>query len=190
MGLGLAGAEARTVIVLDPGHGGRDWGTMWGGVAEKTLTLSIARRVEKRLKERGFLTAMTRRSDVFKSLESRAAVANGFSKSVFVSIHCNSATRRSARGIETYYCGARGCRLASSIHSNLDLKTSTPNRGVKFSGFTVLRKTSGAAALVECGFLSSPGERRLLTTGPYQERIARAIADGIARSLLRETRKK
>ena len=69
---------AGTVVVLDPGHGGRDRGTRWGGVSEKTLTLNIGRRVEKILKSRGIQTAMTRRSDIYRSLESRAAVANGF----------------------------------------------------------------------------------------------------------------
>jgi N-acetylmuramoyl-L-alanine amidase len=176
---------ARTVVVLDPGHGGHDRGARWGPVSEKTITLNIARRVEKHLKARGFLTAMTRRSDVFRSLESRAAMANGFRRSVFVSIHCNSAKRRAARGIETFYCGAPGRSLAASIHTRLDSRTSTPNRGIKFRGFSVLRRTSCPAALVECGFLTCATERRLLTTGIYQDRIALAISDGIARSLNR-----
>ena len=180
----LAGS-GRPVIVLDPGHGGRDRGTMWGGVSEKTLTLSIARKVESHLRARGFTTAMTRRSDVFRSLEGRASVANGFRKSVFVSIHCNADPRRRARGIETYYCGAQGLKLARHIHAHLDNRTSTPNRGIKLAGFSVLRCTNGPAALVECGFLTSPTERRLLTTGIYQERIARAIADGITESVRR-----
>ena len=176
---------AGTVVVLDPGHGGIDRGTQWGGVAEKTLNLSISRRVEKLLKGRGIQTAMTRRSDIYRSLESRAAVANGFRRSIFVSIHCNSDSRRAAKGIETFYCGAQGARLASSIHRSLDHRTTTPNRGLKCNGFTVLRRTSCPAALVECGFLSSRSERSLLTTPAYQERIARAIADGIIRSLNR-----
>jgi N-acetylmuramoyl-L-alanine amidase len=154
-------------------------------VSEKTITLNIARRVERYLKSRGVTTAMTRRSDTYRSLESRAAVANSFRRSLFVSIHCNADPEREARGIETFYCGARGCKLASSIHARLDQRTTTPSRGVKFAGYSVLRKTSCAAALVECGFLTSPSERRLLTTGIYQDKIARAIADGIVAALRR-----
>jgi len=183
--LGQPSQAARTVVVLDPGHGGHDRGAKWGAVSEKAITLSIARRVEKYLKARGYATAMTRRSDVFRSLASRAAVANGFRRSVFVSIHCNADPKHAARGIETFYCGAQGRCLASSIHGNLDSRTSTPNRGIKFRGFAVLRHTSCPAALVECGFLTSLKERRLLTTGDYQDRVAKAIADGIARSLNR-----
>ena len=178
-----SGAQAGTVVVLDPGHGGRDGGTRWAGVSEKTLTLSIARKVEGILKSRGIATAMTRRSDVYRSLESRAAVANGFKKSIFVSIHCNADPEHEARGIETFYCGARGASLASSIHRTLDCRTSTPNRGLKFTGFSVLRRTTCPAALVECGFLTSKTERNLLTTPAYQDRVARAIADGITSSL-------
>src|SRR5687768_10568583 len=84
--LGQPLEAARTVVVLDAGHGGHDRGAKWGAVSEKSITLSIARRVEKYLKARGYTTAMTRRGDVFRSLESRAAVANGFRRSVFVSI--------------------------------------------------------------------------------------------------------
>lgn len=176
-------AGGNTVVVLDPGHGGRDRGTRWGGVSEKTLTLSIAKKVEARLKARGISTSMTRRSDVYRSLEGRAAVANSFRRSVFVSIHCNACAGGRARGIETFYSGSSGRRLAGSIHNVLDARTSTPDRGIKFSRFTVLRKTSCPAALVECGFVSSPSERRLLVTGIYQDRVARAIADGIIRAL-------
>jgi N-acetylmuramoyl-L-alanine amidase len=183
--LGTPVKGAGTVVVLDPGHGGRDRGTMWGGVSEKILTLSIARRVEGYLKSRGITTAMTRRTDVYRSLEGRAAMANGYRRSVFVSIHCNADPQFEARGIETFYSGAQGWRLASSIHGCLDTRTSTPDRGVKCAGFAVLRRTCCPAALVECGFLTSPGERRLLTTPVYQDRVARAIADGIARSVNR-----
>jgi N-acetylmuramoyl-L-alanine amidase len=176
---------AGTVVVIDAGHGGKDRGTMWGGVAEKTVTLSIAKKVERYLKARGIKTAMTRRTDIYRSLESRAAVANSFRRSIFVSIHCNADPRHRARGIETFYCGPQGYRLANYIHHSLDSKTTTPNRGLKRASFTVLRQTSGAAALVECGFLTSATERRLLATDIYQERVAAAIAGGIIRSLNR-----
>lgn len=181
----VAVAGGHTVVVLDPGHGGRDRGTRWGGVSEKTITLNIAKKVEARLKARGISTALTRRTDTYRSLESRAAVANSFRRSAFVSIHCNADPRGAARGIETFYSGQGGQRLACSIHNTLDARTSTPDRGIKFSRFTVLRKTACPAALVECGFVSSPAERRLLTTGIYQDRVARAIADGIVRALPR-----
>ncbi len=178
----MGAAPARPVIVLDPGHGGMDGGSCWGGYREKNLTLMIAKRVESVLRARGFRTAMTRRSDRTVSLHSRAAVANGYRSAMLVSIHCNADPRHKARGIETFYTGSSGYRLARSIHTRLDARTSTPNRGIKRKGLCVLTHTRGAAALVECGFMTSPSERRLLASASYQKRIARAIADGITAS--------
>lgn len=174
---------AGTVIVIDPGHGGSDIGTCWGGVREKNITLSIARRVENILRSRGYATVMTRRRDATISLGYRARVANQFRRSLLVSIHCNSDRYRNGRGIETYYAGRSGKRLARNIHVRMDARTSTPNRGIKSRKFCVLRETKCPAALVECGFLSSPSERRLLCNSAYQQRLAGAIADGIAASL-------
>ena len=182
---GLLGqpAEARPVVVLDPGHGGSDAGACWGGVREKKLTLMIAQRVESVLRRRGIRTAMTRRSDRFVSLQSRAALANGYRSAVLVSIHCNADPKHRARGIETFYTGTAGYRLACQIHKRIDRCTSCPNRGVKRRGLTVLSNTRGAAALVECGFMTSPSERRLLSSASYQQKLAQAIADGITASL-------
>jgi N-acetylmuramoyl-L-alanine amidase len=180
---GMAPASARPVVVLDPGHGGVDGGAYWGGVKEKTLTLQIAQRVESILRSRGYQTAMTRRSDRFMTLTSRAAVANGYRSAVLVSIHCNADPEREARGIEAFYAGNAGFSLARCILSRLDRSTSTPNRGVKRKGLCVLSQARGAAALVECGFMTSPSERQLLTTAAYQKKLAQAIADGITASI-------
>ena len=174
---------AAPVIVLDPGHGGRDGGAYWGGVAEKRLTLAISKRVEILLRARGFRTAMTRRTDRYVPLTSRAALANGYRKALFVSIHCNADPMRRARGIETFYAGPSGQRLARNIHGRLNNRTSTTNRGTKSRRFSVLCHTRCPAALVECGFLTSPSERRLLANPTYQQVLARAIADGISASV-------
>ncbi|RYD28170.1 MAG: N-acetylmuramoyl-L-alanine amidase, partial [Verrucomicrobiaceae bacterium] len=62
----------------------------------------------------------------------------------------------------------------------LDARTSSPNRGLKPCRFSVLCRTDCPAALVECGFVSSKSERRLLCSPAYQQRVALAIAEGIA----------
>lgn len=178
----LAGRSG-TVVVIDPGHGGIENGAVWAGVREKNVNMAIARRVESILRSRGYSTVMTRRGDATVSLDYRAAVANYYRRSVLVSIHCNSDRYQNGRGIETFYCGGAGKRLARNIHRILDARTSAPNRGIKSCRFRVLRKTRGPSALVECGFLSSRSERNLLCQPAYQQRIAGAIADGIAVSL-------
>jgi N-acetylmuramoyl-L-alanine amidase len=98
--LGLAASR----IVIDPGHGGHDPGTMnKKGLREKDIVLDISQRVRKLLETDGFDVVMTRDSDVFIPLEERTAIANSREADLFVSIHVNASRSATPRGIETYY---------------------------------------------------------------------------------------
>ena len=91
-------------IVIDPGHGGHDPGTMARGLTEATVTLDVALRLEKLLqKEPGIEVVLTRRTDVYVPLEERTAIANRHNADLFLSIHANSSRNSDARGIETYF---------------------------------------------------------------------------------------
>jgi N-acetylmuramoyl-L-alanine amidase len=91
-------------IVIDPGHGGRDPGTIARGLTEASLTLDVALRLEKLLqKELGVEVVLTRRTDVYVPLEERTAIANRHNADLFLSIHANSSRNTSAKGIETYF---------------------------------------------------------------------------------------
>jgi N-acetylmuramoyl-L-alanine amidase len=176
----LAQAQARfSTVVIDAGHGGKDKGAYWGGVRESHLTLQVAQRLEALLKKKGMKTAMTRRSDTFVSLGSRVAVANRHRSSVFVSIHFNACPDRRYRGVETFYAGPAGRKLAVAIQGRLASRLKTSNRGVKQKSYKVLRLTSSPAVLVECGFMSNTAERGRCRTGVYQQAAAQAICDGI-----------
>lgn len=92
-------------IVLDPGHGGKDLGaTGYHGIQEKEIVLDIATRLKKILLEKlSCKVVMTRDTDVYIPLEERTAIANTSSGDIFVSIHGNSAPRKEAYGIETFF---------------------------------------------------------------------------------------
>ena len=93
-------------IVIDPGHGGKDPGTVNRtlGLKEKDITLDIAKRLNAILNEHIELEViLTRPRDDYVALEERAAIANSNQGDIFISIHTNSAPRRTARGIEAYY---------------------------------------------------------------------------------------
>jgi N-acetylmuramoyl-L-alanine amidase len=93
-------------IVIDPGHGGKDPGTVNRqlGVQEKDITLDIGKRLNAILNEHKELEViLTRPRDVYVPLEERAAIANSNQGDIFVSIHTNSAPRLTARGVESYY---------------------------------------------------------------------------------------
>ncbi|MBK1825902.1 N-acetylmuramoyl-L-alanine amidase family protein [Haloferula rosea] len=180
--LGLAGmAEAArfSTVVIDPGHGGKDKGAYWGGVRESTLNLKVATKLEALLKKRGIRTVMTRRSNVFVSLQSRVAMANRYRSAVFVSIHFNASTNTTIKGAETYYWGTTGRMIAGAIQRRLPARVVTRNRGARRHGFTVLTQTRCPAVLVECGFISNSRERARCSTDWYQETAARAIYDGL-----------
>jgi N-acetylmuramoyl-L-alanine amidase len=92
-------------IVIDPGHGGHDTGTIGpNGLEEKDLVLEVARRLGKLLEARlGAEVVYTRKDDTFIPLETRTAIANQENADLFVSIHANSSHDPDARGVETYY---------------------------------------------------------------------------------------
>jgi N-acetylmuramoyl-L-alanine amidase len=98
------GQRPTHIVVIDPGHGGRDPGAIGiGGAQEKDITLKIAKALGAKLTKRGFDVRYTRRDDRTVSLEERTAIAEAARADLFVSIHTNSASRRSLNGIETYY---------------------------------------------------------------------------------------
>lgn len=92
-------------IVLDPGHGGHDTGTVGpGGLREKHLVLDVAERLGRLIEERmGSEVIFTRSDDTFVPLERRTEIANEAKADLFLSIHANSSPYRSAAGVETYY---------------------------------------------------------------------------------------
>ena len=92
-------------IVIDPGHGGHDTGTIGpDGLLEKELVVDVGRRLGKLLEARlGAEVIYTRKDDTFIPLETRTAIANQEQADLFVSIHANSSHDANARGVETYY---------------------------------------------------------------------------------------
>ena len=92
-------------IVIDPGHGGHDTGTIGpNGLYEKDLVLDVSKRLGKLLEARlGADVVFTRRDDTFIPLETRTAIANQEQADLFVSVHANSSHDPDARGVETYY---------------------------------------------------------------------------------------
>ena len=95
-------------IVLDPGHGGSETGAIGpSGVAEKELTLRLARSLKERLESGlGVRVVLTRDEDASLPLETRTAIANQNKADLFVSLHLNSALGAAARGAETYFLSA------------------------------------------------------------------------------------
>lgn len=173
-------ARPFSTVVIDAGHGGTDAGGIRQNlIPEKGVALDVARRLRVKLADAGLRTVMTRSSDVFIPLGTRASIANAQSRAIFVSIHFNSALRAGARGIETYYAGASGIPLARRIQKNVMTTTTGENRGIKKANYYVLRKTKCTAVLVECGFLTNRQDAALASSATYRDRLATQIARAI-----------
>lgn len=193
------------LVVLDPGHGGQDSGTMKGGLLEKELALDVAHRVERFLQLQGVATLLTRSGDTYVSLTDRAAIANAQRDCVFISIHFDDAARRAATGVETYYAARQisnatrvaswfpffrpspestnveSQSLAAFVQEALVTHTQAVNRGTTPQQFFVIANVRHPAVLVEGGFLTNADELNKLATGDYREQIAAAISDGVMR---------
>jgi N-acetylmuramoyl-L-alanine amidase len=104
-------------IVVDAGHGGHDTGTIGpNGLEEKDLVLDVAMKLGKLLEKRlGAEVVYTRSDDTFVPLETRTAIANKEQADLFISIHANSSSDSSARGVETYYLNFTSSRDALEV---------------------------------------------------------------------------
>jgi N-acetylmuramoyl-L-alanine amidase len=167
-------------VVIDAGHGGHDRGGIPGQrIAEKDMTLDVAQRLRNVLSANGYRVVMTRDSDVFVPLGTRAAIANSYRNAIFVSVHFNSAKRSGAGGIETYFYNRDSLPLASAIHYYVTGGAPSTNRNVRRRGYYVLRKTNIPAVLVECGFLTNPTEAAYAQNPSYRQKLAEEIAAGV-----------
>jgi N-acetylmuramoyl-L-alanine amidase len=103
-------------IVVDAGHGGHDPGAIGPRrVREKDVTLAMAKRLAKRLRDAGFEVVLTRKDDRFIALEERTAIANTARGDLFVSIHANAHPRRTRGGVETYFLNTDSDRYAARL---------------------------------------------------------------------------
>ena len=166
-------------IVIDPGHGGSDYGAIREGINEKDITLDVSQRVASILKSKGYKVAMTRNDDTFVSLQDRVDFSENEAPEIFVSIHVNSAVATEPKGIETHYYHDYSKELANTIHAHLIKEIDTKDRGLFKSKFYVINHTTVPAILVEMGFISNEEERAELISDKRKQKTAKAIAEGI-----------
>lgn len=170
------------IIVIDPGHGGKDGGT--NGVKtealEKDLNLKVALLLEKKLLDEGAIVILTRRSDIFLSLEERVSIAQEANADLFISIHHNRYDTSSMNGTITfYYDEGIEKELASKIQAELVKENGMKDLGERFGDYYVLRENRVPGVIVELGFLSNPKDEAKLISPEIQEKEAEGIKNGI-----------
>ncbi|WP_066381547.1 MULTISPECIES: N-acetylmuramoyl-L-alanine amidase [unclassified Anabaena] len=179
--------RGKVVVVIDPGHGGKDSGAPGlGGLLEKDVVLPIGRRIAEILEQNGVQTVLTRNADFFVELQGRVDIAERANATVFVSVHGNSVENRpNVNGLEVYYYES-GYALAESVRKSILQSIGTiKDRGTRKARFYVLRKSSMPSILVETGYMSGREDNPRLGSPEYQNRMAEAIARGILQYLKR-----
>jgi N-acetylmuramoyl-L-alanine amidase len=177
--------SGRSVVVIDPGHGGPDPGAIGrGGIREKDIVMDISRQVARLLERQGVQAVLTRYDDRDLGLEPRVQIARRVNASIFVSIHANaiSMSRPDINGLETFYYSS-GESLARMVHRNVLRATGARDRRVRSARFYVLRRTDMPAILVETGYVTGWEDARRLATAAYRARVAEGIARGILQYL-------
>ncbi|HBC87835.1 MAG TPA: N-acetylmuramoyl-L-alanine amidase [Lentisphaeria bacterium] len=193
------------VIVIDPGHGGKDNGAQGRFYKEKDLNLMMAKRLKEILSAKGYMALLTRDRDMFLDLDTRPAKASAYKADLFISIHCNSAGNGASpiNGVETFCLTPEGAPSTADAKAKTARKergnafnknnillgycvqrgvlrnTGANDRGVKEARFSILKDAPCPAILVETGFLSNLTEERNLATRAYQDKIAQGIAEGV-----------
>ena len=189
-------------IFLDPGHGGRDSGAYYYGIAEKDLNLQVSRKLRKRLEELGYTVLTSRDSDVdVDFVTERSRMVNKTNADFFISIHFNATGNDTTLnlGIQTYsYKEDAGYpskinqywhnnpdrmsesnRLAADLHSSLLTETGARDAGLLQATFAVLRETAKPAVLLELGYMDNPEENQRIRSDQYQDKLVEGIIKGI-----------
>lgn len=190
-------------VLIDPGHGGSDDGSAsTRGDREKDVALQMAQRLRAYLLERApdLDVRLTREDDRYVSNEERRNMANDWRADVFISIHCNGWFDKERRGfsvatwaipaVNPYWSLPSSAvrignvvrdtdLLANAILVKMDAALSLPNRGRADADLDVLDGLAMPAVLIECGYLTSADDRKLLVSDSFQERAAQAISDAV-----------
>ena len=190
------GQAGREVIVVDAGHGGRDPGKVGiNDVYEKDLNLEIALQLRDRLEDEGFEVVMIREEDKglysegspnkkAEDMRNRVAIINETAPIMTISIHQNSYDDPSVRGAQVFYYSNsdEGERVANILQESIRRVDEGNRRESKANDtYYLLKKSTGAAVIIECGFLSSPIDAAKLANQAYQEQLVEAIGDGIVK---------
>lgn len=182
------GAKDKIIVVIDPGHGGKDHGHISENkdhLPEKELNLIIAKKfgdmIEKQLQNVTIIYSRT--DDTYPSLNDRVKLANGSKADYFISIHCNANDKKSVHGTESHVHSMdakKSVGLAQAMEKEFTSFAGRYSRGVKDSedrehSLQVLKYTTMTGVLIECGFMTNNDEAAFLNTASGQEKITTSI---------------
>ena len=179
------------IVFVDPGHGGRDPGTMYRKIMEKDIVLEISKELRDQLMAKGAIVYMTRETDTDLSskwdsrkkrgdLYRRIMMYKEKKAELYLSIHLNYYSGSSESGAEVLYnpINPENKKFGTILMDNFK-KTLGTKRILKKTDLYMYKNTTVPGVLIECGFLSNPNERYLLQRKNYQKKLSKIIVDSI-----------
>ncbi|MGC8553952.1 MAG: N-acetylmuramoyl-L-alanine amidase family protein [Candidatus Acidulodesulfobacterium sp.] len=167
-------------VFIDAGHGGGDPGGVGPmGLPESFVNLSIALKLRKLLEAKGIKTEIDRTSNVFVSLQQRAALANQSGANLFVGLYCNSQVVPYLYGTTTYYFHRNSYQFAKYLEHYVSSTLNLKYDGILRDDLYVLRFTTMPAVIIEYAYISNPYEEHLLASSTFRQMVANAIANAI-----------
>jgi N-acetylmuramoyl-L-alanine amidase len=171
-------------ILLDPGHGGKELGSKGPtGYPEKDINLLISKLVREQLVAKGATVYMTREDDRDVGLGDRVTMIDTLEPNLALSIHYNAlpdgGDAINTKGIAAFWYNAQAHSLALFLHNYLVKKLARPSYGVYWNNLALTRPTTAPSVLLELGFMINPTEFEWITNKQEQQKLARAISDGI-----------
>ena len=130
----ISRGNKKYTIVVDPGHGGHDSGARGNGYNEKDIALQVATRLANNLRQ-DYNVIMTRDSDFFVPLDTRAKIGNDANADFFISIHLNSGSSSSANGTEVFYFSKKDQGSYATQVAKFENKVDGSYGDVPFSDF-------------------------------------------------------
>ena len=179
------------VVVVDPGHGGRDRGATGHGLEEAAIVEDLAARLEGRLTAVGVRTLLTRGTDSCPTDAQRAAFANDAGADLVLSLHADRADSPGPNGVASYHFGTGrgttstvGEQLASLVQREVVARTDLLDCRVHEKTWELLRLTRMPAVRLEVGHLSAPGDAARLADPAFRDTIAEAVLVAVQRLYL------
>ena len=178
------------VIIIDPGHGGKDAGTSVDDILEKDINLSISLLLKNKLEELGVSVIMTRDGDYDLSspdidrrkksdFDNRINLINNSGADLYLSIHINYLDDSRVYGAQVFYTKDNE-ELASIMQNEFKKNLNTPLDYKKINNSIYMyKKLEIAGLLIECGFLGNASDRKLLMNNNYREKLVNSIINAI-----------
>ncbi|MBD2457125.1 N-acetylmuramoyl-L-alanine amidase [Nostoc sp. FACHB-87] len=171
-------------ILLDPGHGGKESGAAGPtGYLEKDVNLAVAKLLRGNLVELGATVVMTRDVDKDVSLPARQAIITQEKPAIALSIHYNSlpddGDAENTKGVGMFWYHPQAHNLAVFMHNYLVKKLNRPSYGVFWNNLALTRPAAAPSILMELGFMSNPNEFEWVTNSQEQQKLAKALSEGI-----------